>query len=100
MEVSVLERIDEEGRKGWRVAWKQRPSLMMPSWMMHGERIQEFVEAGEAQTEYTCWETFYGALAPVVRMTVAARVMDGFKAWMAGLKKRAEEQEKEAAASS
>ena len=83
----MLEPIDEaaEGRKGWRIAWKQRASLLMPGWMLRSERVQEFVEV-EGGTEYRCWETFYGLLAPVVRMAAAKQVEQGFEAWSEGLR--------------
>ena len=83
-------------RKGWRIAWRQRDSLLMPGWLLRSERVQEFVEAGDgAETEYRCWETFYGLLAPVVRMAVGRQVAAGFDAWTEGLKRRAEEKKKE-----
>ncbi|KAK4124825.1 hypothetical protein N657DRAFT_670712 [Parathielavia appendiculata] len=106
LEVSVLEPIDEEDdpedddaaaadvgrrRKGWRIAWRQRGSLLMPAWMLRSERVQEFVEVnGGSETEYRCWETFYGLLAPVVRLAVGRQVENGFDAWLAGLKRMAE----------
>ncbi|KAK3310862.1 uncharacterized protein B0T15DRAFT_52988 [Chaetomium strumarium] len=101
LDVSVLEPIDEESsgaggpRKGWRIAWKQRASLLMPGWMLRSERVQEFVEVpgsgeGGPETEYRCWETFYGALAPVVKLAVGKQVQRGFDAWAEGLKARAE----------
>lgn len=84
-------------RTGFRIAWKTRPSLFMPNWMLHSERVQEFVEVyppfaadDEPETAYQCWETFYGVLAPVVRTAVGASIIKGFDVWMDGLKKRAE----------
>ncbi|KAH6628402.1 hypothetical protein F5144DRAFT_307303 [Chaetomium tenue] len=113
LEVSALEPIDndeddaQEGgrRRGWRIAWRQRPSLMMPSWMLRSERVQEFVEVAVdgsgnpsgTETEYRCWETFYGVLAPVVRLAAAKQVEGGFDAWLAGLKRLAEGREQTAA---
>ncbi|KAL2180981.1 uncharacterized protein P884DRAFT_296694 [Thermothelomyces heterothallicus CBS 202.75] len=97
LEVSVLEPIDEEDPRdglGWRIAWKQRHSLLMPAAMLRSERVQEFVEvAGDGRppgTQYYCWETFYGPLAPVVRLTVGRQVERGFDAWLRGLKARVE----------
>ncbi|KAK3330518.1 hypothetical protein B0H66DRAFT_598052 [Apodospora peruviana] len=120
LEVSVLEHIDEEEvmdlsgssggpagrqtmtRAGWRVAWKTRTSSpLMPGWMLRSERVQEFVEVDtpfgprdEPETAYRCWETFYGVLAPVVRMAVGGQLVNGFNVWMRDLKKRAEELER------
>jgi len=98
VELSVLERIDDGRRAGWRVAWRTRPTLTLPSWMLRAERVQEFVEAeadpgtgAGVETEYVCWETFYGVLAPVVRTVVGTKVAAGFNAWAEGLKARAEE---------
>ena len=62
----------------------------MPGWMLRSERVQEFVEVGEGQTAYYCWETFYGVLAPVVRMVAGAGVERGFGLWMEGLKGKVE----------
>ena len=107
LEVSVLEPIDEDSRdsivpspsppegghrrRGWRIAWRQRPSLLMPAWMLRSERVQEFVEvSGGSETEYHCWETFYGVLAPVVRRVAGRQVERGFDAWLLGLKGRVE----------
>lgn len=96
LEVSVLEPISSEGeeegpsRNGWRIAWRQRPGAVVPAWLLTSERVHEFVEVssdgGGVETEYTCWETFYGPLAPVVRMTVAGKVQRGFEVWSKGLK--------------
>ncbi|KAL2198546.1 hypothetical protein P885DRAFT_33320 [Corynascus similis CBS 632.67] len=121
LEVSVLEPIDEEDagdsglppsspsltagtsrRKGWRIAWKQRHSLLMPASMLRSERVQEFLEVagadgGRPETQYTCWETFYGVLAPVVRLAVGKQVEKGFDAWLSGLKEKVEKQGKESA---
>jgi hypothetical protein len=97
LEVSVLEPIDDDAddggarRKGWRIAWRQRASLLMPAFMLRSERVQEFVEVdGGAATEYRCWETFYGLLAPVVRLAAGKQVEKGFDAWLVGLKGRVE----------
>lgn len=111
LEVSALEPIDDDAqegggrRRGWRIAWRQRPSLMMPSWMLRSERVQEFIEVAVdgsespsgTETEYRCWETFYGVLAPVVRLAAARQVEGGFDAWLAGLKRLAEGGEQTAA---
>ena len=67
---------------------------MMPEWLLRSERVQEFVEipgGSSPEIEYFCWETFYGPLAHVVRLTVGAKVQKGFEVWMEGLKGRAEE---------
>ena len=109
LQVSVLEPINEpdQGRKGWRIAWKARPTTFLPGWMLRAERTQEFVEMTAPQdgrrrstTAYTCWETFYGVLAPVVRMAVGAQLANAFSAWMDDLKRRAEEVEERTLASS
>lgn len=54
--------------------------------MLKSERVQEFVEVGEGETEYVTWETFYGPLAPVVKALVGVKVARGFEAWAEGLK--------------
>ncbi|KAM7209658.1 hypothetical protein V8F20_000061 [Naviculisporaceae sp. PSN 640] len=89
-------------RTGWRVAWKTRPSALLPGWMLRSERVQEFVQIDpapfgprdEIQTAYACWETFYGVLAPVVRLSVGLQLVKGFGTWMEDMKARAEELER------
>ncbi|KAK0628574.1 hypothetical protein B0T17DRAFT_458477, partial [Bombardia bombarda] len=101
LEITVLEPIDETTRHrrrvGYRVAWKTRPTYLLPSFLLRSERVQEFAQVdapfgapGESETVYACWETFYGVLAPVVRATVGAQLENGFGVWTADLKGRAE----------
>ncbi|KAK3939458.1 hypothetical protein QBC46DRAFT_387983 [Diplogelasinospora grovesii] len=85
-------------RIGWRVAWKTRSGAVLPAWMLRSERVQEFVEVvsvntapGRSETAYTCWETFYGVLAPLVRSVVGSQLVNGFGVWMENLKRRAED---------
>jgi hypothetical protein len=76
------------GRKGWRVAWKTRG---MPGMLLRSERVQDFLGTEDGhETDYVCWETFYGLLAPIVRLAVGAKLENGFGAWMDDLKARAE----------
>ncbi|KAK4192534.1 hypothetical protein QBC35DRAFT_424186 [Podospora australis] len=97
LEVSLLGPVppyegEEAPRKGVRVAWKPRSSFLMPEWMLRSERVQDFLEMdGGKATEYFCFETFYGVLAPVVKLAVGSGVEKGFRAWMEGLEGRAEE---------
>lgn len=87
--VTRLEELDGE-RKGFRVAWKAEG---FPSFLLRSERVQEFVEIegqGAVACEYFCWETFYGLLAPVVRLSVGTKLVSAFGAWMGGLKRFAE----------
>lgn len=88
--VSRLEELDGQ-RKGFRVAWTAEG---FPSFLLRSERVQEFVEVegqGGVACEYFCWETFYGLLAPVVRLSVGGKLVTAFGAWMNGLKKFAED---------
>lgn len=88
MEVTLLEPFDAQNKKrGWRVAWK---GTSIPSLLLRTERVQEFVDDGHGGTEYTCWETMYGPLAPVVRLTTGKSLEKGFEAWGVDLKARAE----------
>lgn len=88
MEVTLLEPFDVQNKKkGWRVAWK---GTSIPGLLLRTERVQEFVDDGQGGTEYTCWETMYGPLAPVVRMTTGKSLEKGFEAWGVDLKARAE----------
>ncbi|KAK4178881.1 hypothetical protein QBC36DRAFT_298939 [Triangularia setosa] len=93
--VSVLEDIVDPAASnkviGHRVCWIQVGP--QPNWMLRCERVQEFIEVddgGKAATEYRNWETFYGLVAPVVRLAVGEGVRRGFEGWMRGLKKKAE----------
>ncbi|AEO65263.1 uncharacterized protein THITE_26762, partial [Thermothielavioides terrestris NRRL 8126] len=109
LEVSALERIDDDGaaspppgfpslpraraplaetRRGWRIAWRPRSSWRnAPLWLLRSERVQELVEVdGGRATQYYCWETFYGPLAPLVRRLTGRQVERGFDAWMEGLR--------------
>ncbi|KAK0665860.1 hypothetical protein QBC41DRAFT_349269 [Cercophora samala] len=97
--VSVLEDITDPSSKkviGHRIGWVQIGP--QPDWMLRCERIQEFVQVeapdgkeGVTTTEYRNWETFYGAVAVVVRLAAGEGVRRGFEGWMGGLKKKAEE---------
>lgn len=89
MLVTILEPYSTEGeRKGWRIAWKP---TTYPSWVLRSERVQEFVDDGHGNTEYTCWETMYGPLAYVVKLAVGTKLEKAFQCWGEDLKKRAEE---------
>ena len=87
--VTRLEGLDGQ-RKGFRVAWKAEG---FPNFLLRSERVQEFVEVegeGGVACEYFCWETFYGLLAPVLRLSVGGKLEAAFGAWMEGLKRFAE----------
>ncbi|KAK0718881.1 hypothetical protein B0T21DRAFT_351663 [Apiosordaria backusii] len=91
--VSVLEDIVDgtTGKViGKRVGWIQVGP--QPDFMLRCERIQEFIDVDDGKaTEYRNWETFYGLLAPVVKLAAGEGVGKGFEGWMGGLKTRAEE---------
>ncbi|KAI1339356.1 hypothetical protein F5Y15DRAFT_384075 [Xylariaceae sp. FL0016] len=89
--VSVLEEFEHEGRKGLRVAWKQPGS----PWLLRSERTQEFLEGVEGGTDYVSAETFKGPLAWLVTTMVGSQLCTGFALWRDGLKKMAEERERE-----
>ncbi|KAG6367532.1 hypothetical protein INS49_001723 [Diaporthe citri] len=88
IQVTLLEPYDRAGRKGWRIAWKPTG---YPGVALRGERVQEFVDDGKGGTEYTCWETMYGFLGPVVKLTTGAKLEKCFQYWAEDLKKRSEE---------
>lgn len=79
-------------RKGWRVVWKPTG---YPEWFSRSERVQEVVDDGSRGTEYTCYETFYGPFATVIRLAVGAKLCKGFEGWAEGMKKFAEGMEKQ-----
>lgn len=74
-------------RKGVRVAWGAGG---FPGFLLRSERVQEFIEVegkdGSVGCEYFCWETFYGLLAPVVKLSVGGKLVVAFGTWMSGLK--------------
>lgn len=87
MEVTLLEPYGGD-KKGWRVAWR---GTSLPSLLLRTERVQELVDDGSGRgTEYTCWETMYGPLAPVVRLATGKSLEKGFRCWGEDLKARAE----------
>ncbi|KAI3391340.1 hypothetical protein diail_7512 [Diaporthe ilicicola] len=88
IQITLLERFDHAGRKGWRIGWKPTG---YPNMAMRSERVQEVVDDGKGGTEYTSWETMYGFLAPVVRLTTGTKIERGFQCWAEDLKKRSEE---------
>ena len=75
IQVTVLERFEEGGRKGFRIAWK---STGWAHWQLHSERVMDFLEMGDGKTEYVCWETFGGLLGSVVRRMAGEQLIDRF----------------------
>jgi len=75
-------------KKGYRIAWK---SVGYAKWQLHSERVTELVEVDEGSegrkgTEYVCWETFGGVLAPVVRLAVGGTLRERFGEYAEGLR--------------
>lgn len=87
MEVTLLEPFGKNNKKGWRVAWK---ATSFPGFALRSERVQEVVDDGHGGTEYTCWETMYGPLAYVVKLTQGSALETNFRVWGEDLKERAE----------
>ncbi|KAF2186181.1 hypothetical protein K469DRAFT_542118, partial [Zopfia rhizophila CBS 207.26] len=87
LEATVLQRITEDGRTGYRVAWKM---LGMPYYVLHSERVQDFIEyrteEGVIATQYRCWETFGGLIAAAMKLSVASQIEEGFNVWAEGLR--------------
>lgn len=53
--ITRLEKINEESRKGYRIAWK---AVGFSHWQLHSERVMEMVEIeGGSKTDYVCWES-------------------------------------------
>jgi len=77
--VTWLSSINEDEKKGFRLAWK---GTGFSHWQLHSERVMEFIEIelanGELGTEFTCWETFAGVLAPVVKATYGSTLVERF----------------------
>jgi hypothetical protein len=65
----------EEGRKGYTIAWI---STGWSQWQLRSERVMEFVETENGETEYDCWETFGGVLAVAVKGTVGGTLIERF----------------------
>jgi len=77
--ITRLEKIEEEGKKGYRIAWK---GTGWSHWQLHSERVMEFIEceldgAGMG-TDYVCWETFGGVLGVMVKTAVGSQLVDRF----------------------
>lgn len=92
MEITLLEPFSDkhsmgQDREGWRVAWK---ATSFPGFALRSERVQEVVGDGQGGTEYTCWETMYGPLAYVVKLTQGSALERNFGIWGQDLKERAE----------
>ncbi|PMD36209.1 hypothetical protein L207DRAFT_515928 [Hyaloscypha variabilis F] len=81
MTVTVLEPIasTSTGKNGYRLAWK---GVGFSHWQLHSERVMEFLpitlENGEEGTEFSCWETFGGVLASVVKATYGSTLVERF----------------------
>lgn len=87
LEVSILEKFNQDGKTGYRVAWKMRG---MPYFLLRAERMQVFIQSTEENvTEYFCWETFGGVLSYFMTPQLKSQLEDGFGRWMNGLKAKA-----------
>jgi hypothetical protein len=82
MLVTVLEPINptpDSPKSGYRLAWK---GVGYSHWQLHSERVMEFIEIelenGERGTEFSCWETFGGVLASVVKGTYGGTLVERF----------------------
>ncbi|KAF8850930.1 hypothetical protein BDZ45DRAFT_679498 [Acephala macrosclerotiorum] len=76
--ITRLVRIEEEGRRGYRIAWK---GTGWSHWQLRSERVMEMVEVegeGGMKTDYVCWETFGGMLGPMIKMVVGSQLVDRF----------------------
>ncbi|KAH6695272.1 hypothetical protein F5X68DRAFT_198179 [Plectosphaerella plurivora] len=83
LHVSLLEAIERDGKKGYRIAWTMRGA---PHYVLRAERVQEFVASEDGRsTEYCCYETFGGAVAYPMRYLVGSQVAEGFGRWQDGL---------------
>jgi len=95
MIVTHLEPILEEGKKGYRIAWK---GSGWAHWQLHSERVMEFVEVelgeGEMGTEFSCWETFGGILGPVVKAVAGEQLVERFGDYQRDVKAYLEGDEK------
>ncbi|KAH9220232.1 hypothetical protein DL95DRAFT_456764 [Leptodontidium sp. 2 PMI_412] len=85
---SPSSQLPEKNRKGYRIAWK---ALGYAHWQLHSERVTELTEIDEGDegrkgTEYVCWETFGGVLAPVVKLAVGGTLRERFGEYAAGLR--------------
>ncbi|CZS89203.1 uncharacterized protein RAG0_00621 [Rhynchosporium agropyri] len=75
-------------RKGLRIAWK---SEGYPHWQLHTERVTDLLEVDDGEgrrgTEYVCWESFGGLIAPVVRLAVGSQLRERFGEYAVGLRR-------------
>ncbi|KAJ0291877.1 hypothetical protein Brms1b_003043 [Colletotrichum noveboracense] len=78
---------EHKGRKGYRVVWKTT-GYTPPTFLFKAERVHEFLESEDGTgTEYRQYETFFGPLAHVVKLTMVGQLESAFAAWMDGLKR-------------
>ncbi|KUJ16224.1 uncharacterized protein LY89DRAFT_685256 [Mollisia scopiformis] len=89
--VTRLEKIGEDGRKAFRIAWK---GVGYSHWQLHSERVMEMVEVEGGGTDYVCWETFGGMLGSVVKMMVGAQLVDRFGDYSRDLREHFEKAKK------
>lgn len=82
-QVTLLEKL-EDGRKGYRVAWK---ALGYPYLILRSERVLELVELQDGSTDFVTWETFGGVLAYVVNTLFGTKLKDRFADWARDLKR-------------
>lgn len=79
-------------RTGVRLAWRIRGKIA--NLLTRAERVQEFIIDPDdpTVTEYVCWETYYGVLAPPMRHVYGKGIKEGYSAWMDGLRSFAEKE--------
>jgi hypothetical protein len=83
----------ENKRRGRVVAWRNVTGRPVPDVALRSERVQAFYQNQEdpsGTTDYICWETFYGFMAPLIKLVVGKKLETGFGVWMEDLKARAE----------
>ncbi|KAL0937729.1 uncharacterized protein CTRU02_207460 [Colletotrichum truncatum] len=78
---------EHKGRKGYRVAWKTT-GYAPPAFLLRIERVHEFLESEDGTgTEYRQYETFFGPVAHLMRLTMVSQLETTANAFMDGLKK-------------
>ena len=64
---------------------------MLPSFLMHAERVNEIEQLADGTCTYRTWETFAGPVARVVRWKYESVLQARFEDWVRDLKAFVEE---------
>lgn len=74
--ITVLDEMVDDGKgRGYRIAWK---AMGFANWQMKSERVLEFRQTSNGETEYVTWETTGGALGKLAKSSAGSQLVDRF----------------------